>query len=624
MGSGFVGVQRGDIGFQRLYFGPFELPVSSVHSPFSRPKGSLAFADAAIRALHGSLSLEGGASALVVKYAAGEAARLGLSAAAADGGIDKAKLFVGSIPRGATEEDLRAFFRAFGSVEEVFILRDSSSSSKGCAFIKYKYKEEALHAIRTVSGRHTFKGCSRPVDVRFAETKVKQPLQQLQQQLLLQQQHQHQQQQLLLQQQQLGLQPHPARFSPLAAAAAVAAKNFNPRQAGPWREYFTSDCMPYYHNETNNVTTWEKPPDFDALCGVGSSSSSSSSSSRNGCCMQTGTDPTGPPGANIFIFHIPKDWGRQQLLSAFGGFGAVVSCYVALDKESGKNKGFGFVSYTTPAAAAAAVNAMNNCVVSNKRLNVSIKKGEEKHAALHLLSPAATQQATKRQQHQHQQHQQQQQQQQQHLQLQQQHTFHPQPQHALPQQQQPYCVPAVCAPMQQQDDPTDPVASPAAGGEAAASRTSSSEHRSSSSSSSSVKKIGTDEEVGQQQQQQLYAAAAAAAVEAALTAAAAAEAAAAAVEAHGLANCSVPAAQRCFLHLRQQHRPRVPELLLLLLLLLQLQQEALQRRLRPRWGDGDLSRQGGSCGVCLEEPQQQQQQRQRQQQQQQHIRQRKD
>lgn len=398
--------------------------------------GSLAFADAAIRALHGTLCLEEGASALVVKYAAGEAARLGLSAAAADGGIDKAKLFVGSIPRAATEEELRSFFKTFGSVEEVFILRDSGSGGgKGCAFIKYRYKEEALHAIKTLSGRHTFKGCNRPVDVRFAETKVKQP----------QQQHH-------LLQHQLGLQQH-ARLSPVAAAAAAAAaKNYNPRQAGPWREYFTSDCMPYYHNETNNVTTWEKPADFDALCGV-------SSSGRSGCCMQSGNDPTGPPGANIFIFHIPKDWGRQQLLSAFGGFGAVVSCYVALDKESGRNKGFGFVSYTTPAAAAAAVNAMNNCVVSNKRLNVSIKKGEEKHAALHLLSPAAAQQA-KRQQQQHQQ--QQALQQQPHMQLQQQHNFQPQ-HHTIAQQQQPYCVPPVCSPMQpQQDDSNDTAAVAAA------------------------------------------------------------------------------------------------------------------------------------------------------------------
>ena len=141
--------------------------------------GSLAFADAAIRALHGTLCLEEGASPLVVKYAAGEADRLGLSAAAADGGVDKAKLFVGSIPRTATEEELRVFFKEFGSVEEVFILRDScSGGGKGCAFIKYRYKEEALHAIRSLSGRHTFKGCNRAVDIRFAETKVKQPQQQ--------------------------------------------------------------------------------------------------------------------------------------------------------------------------------------------------------------------------------------------------------------------------------------------------------------------------------------------------------------------------------------------------------------------------------------------------------------
>ncbi|OEH75277.1 RNA recognition motif domain-containing protein [Cyclospora cayetanensis] len=126
---------------------------------------SLAFADAAIRALHGMRALEEGAPPLAVKYASGEAARIGLSAAAADGGIDKAKLFVGSIPRNATEDELKVFFSSYGTVDEVFVLRDSGSGGgKGCAFVKYRYKEEALYAIRSLSGRHTFAGCSRPVD----------------------------------------------------------------------------------------------------------------------------------------------------------------------------------------------------------------------------------------------------------------------------------------------------------------------------------------------------------------------------------------------------------------------------------------------------------------------------
>lgn len=271
--------------------------------------------------------------------------------------MNQAKLFVGSIPRTAAEDEIRDFFSEYGTVEEVFVIRDSSSGAgRGCAFVKLQYKEEALHAIKNLSGKHTFDGCSRPVDVRFAESKP------------------HRQQQLQLQHQREwnGVVTRNGGHAMLSAghvtaATAAAAHNSNPRQAGNWREYFTTDGRPYYHNEVTQVTTWARPQEFDALVIRGSSVG--------------GGERTGPPGANVFVFHIPYDWTHVELLQAFGGFGPVVSCHVALDRQSGRNRGFAFVSYESVHSAVAAVNAMNNCVVKNKRLNVSIKKGEEEHAA---------------------------------------------------------------------------------------------------------------------------------------------------------------------------------------------------------------------------------------------------
>ncbi|CDJ39815.1 hypothetical protein, conserved [Eimeria tenella] len=100
-----------------------------------------------------------------------------------------------------------------------------------------------------------------------------------------------------------------------------------------------------------------------------------------------GREQSGPPGANIFVFHVPNEWNYFDLLNSFSQFGPIVSARVAMDRQTGRNKGYGFVSFETPEAAAAAVAAMNGFLAGGKRLKVTIKKGEEQHAV--RASPGA-------------------------------------------------------------------------------------------------------------------------------------------------------------------------------------------------------------------------------------------
>ncbi|XP_031252191.1 flowering time control protein FCA isoform X2 [Pistacia vera] len=86
-----------------------------------------------------------------------------------DGG-SFAKLFVGSVPKTATEEDIRPFFEEHGHVIEVALIKDKrTGQQQGCCFIKYATSEEADRAIRALHNQHTLPGGMGPIQVRYAD-----------------------------------------------------------------------------------------------------------------------------------------------------------------------------------------------------------------------------------------------------------------------------------------------------------------------------------------------------------------------------------------------------------------------------------------------------------------------
>lgn len=63
-------------------------------------------------------------------------------------------IYVGNLPREATEADLREAFQAFGQVTAVTIIKDKfSGESRGFGFVEMPSKAEAQSAIAGLNGK---------------------------------------------------------------------------------------------------------------------------------------------------------------------------------------------------------------------------------------------------------------------------------------------------------------------------------------------------------------------------------------------------------------------------------------------------------------------------------------
>ncbi|TVU02926.1 hypothetical protein EJB05_51554 [Eragrostis curvula] len=80
------------------------------------------------------------------------------------------KLFVGSVPRTAVEDDVRPLFEEHGDVIEVALIKDrKTGEQQGCCFVKYATSEEAERAIRALHNQYTLPGAMGPIQVRYAD-----------------------------------------------------------------------------------------------------------------------------------------------------------------------------------------------------------------------------------------------------------------------------------------------------------------------------------------------------------------------------------------------------------------------------------------------------------------------
>jgi RNA recognition motif-containing protein len=328
--------------------------------------------------------LPGVQNVIQIKWADGEEQRLGLS------GIDPnmaTKLFVGSILKEATEENLRDVFEQFGIIDELVLMKENGVS-KGCAFIKFRQKEDALLAIRALNAQAYILNSDKPIEVRFAENKKKHPTP-TQPPTGNTPNYPYQ---MGGGQGQMGMnqpQPYPNYMYPGQGGAPAT-----------YYKYLSPEGHPYYYSPVTNKTQWEEPPLGSIVIPEpdlnnpytkqytqqtnttkGYSQQSNNNNNNSSAASATGSDGApkrqGPSGSNLFIFHLPNEWKENDLIEFFKEFGTIISARIMTDRTTGRSRGFGFVSYDNPNSAKNAITKMNGLQVGSKRLKVQLKKGDD-------------------------------------------------------------------------------------------------------------------------------------------------------------------------------------------------------------------------------------------------------
>ena len=79
---------------------------------------------------------------------------------------------------------------------------------------------------------------------------------------------------------------------------------------------------------------------------------------------------------NLFIAGLPYDLDDAELEEIFEKFGVVKSAKVAMDKETGKSRGFGFVEMPNYSEAKEAIDGLNDISLGKKPLVV--KQAEDR------------------------------------------------------------------------------------------------------------------------------------------------------------------------------------------------------------------------------------------------------
>ncbi|XP_060088880.1 CUGBP Elav-like family member 5 isoform X2 [Heteronotia binoei] len=383
--------------------------------------------DSAIKAqtaLHEQKTLPGMARPIQVKPADSESR-----------GGDR-KLFVGMLNKQQSEDDILRLFEPFGVIDECTVLRGPDGNSKGCAFVKFSSHTEAQAAIHALHGSQTMPGASSSLVVKFADTDKERTLRRMQQMvgqlgiltpsLALPFSPYSAYAQALMQQQTVLSASHGSFVSPSLPFSPchiqqIGTVSLNGLPVTPIAQTSGLHSPPLLGTTAVQGLVTPITNSFTGVVPIPSAHPTLEAVYTNGlmpCAAQnpsvaetlhpafTGVQqyaavyPTatitpvaqaipqplpilqhqqreGPEGCNLFIYHLPQEFGDNELMQMFLPFGNIISSKVFMDRATNQSKCFGFVSFDNPSSAQTAIQAMNGFQIGMKRLKVQLKRPKD-------------------------------------------------------------------------------------------------------------------------------------------------------------------------------------------------------------------------------------------------------
>ncbi|XP_051911047.1 CUGBP Elav-like family member 2 isoform X9 [Hippocampus zosterae] len=337
--------------------------------------------------------------------------------------VEDRKLFIGMVSKKCNENDIRVMFSAFGQIEECRILRGPDGLSRGCAFVTFSTRAMAQNAIKAMHQSQTMEGCSSPIVVKFADTQKDKEQRRLQQQLAQQMQQLNSATtwgsltglggltpQYLALLQQATSSGNLGAFSGIQQMAGGAPAGSGAGAMSSLTSLGTLQGLAGATVGLNNINALAGMAALNGGLGGGGLANGAAAAAAAAAAAGTmdaltqaysgiqqyaaaalptlygqsllqqqgaaGSQKEGPEGANLFIYHLPQEFGDQDILQMFMPFGNVVSAKVFIDKQTNLSKCFGFVSYDNPVSAQAAIQAMNGFQIGMKRLKVQLKRSK--------------------------------------------------------------------------------------------------------------------------------------------------------------------------------------------------------------------------------------------------------
>ena len=82
----------------------------------------------------------------------------------------------------------------------------------------------------------------------------------------------------------------------------------------------------------------------------------------------------------LYVGNLPYSFRDTDLQDAFGPFGEVTSANVAMERDTGRSRGFGFVQMATAEQAQAAIDGLNGKPIGGRGLVVNVAKPQAPRA----------------------------------------------------------------------------------------------------------------------------------------------------------------------------------------------------------------------------------------------------